>query len=382
VRGLAVALTAFALSLPAAAAGTGPHQRVAFLQGGNLVVVDLATGKRSVAMSHVPPGPVHWSGNGKLLSVGGRVAGGPTLTVGELVWAPSGQRAAYATKNGGVRIWTSSGEQTVVPDVWGAQGFAWSRDGSLAIGRAVCHGACGLPSQTSVWVWRDGTLRKVVGETVVARARPLPFAWHNDHILWWSWPNSGSVAADGVQLYEDTHRAGYALMYSDYVALCGSHIAVAAGGDRYATMKKRILFDGRDVTSDPTKSWVSPSCNTRGVLVAAAGRSWEESRFGAEHRSIWQLLPTRRQLTQPPHGWTDENPTLLRNGSILFVRTHQSARKVNGEWYTTSHGKIELLAHGKLREIADATFTSKDATGSWLNYYGHYNWPWRIAVSP
>jgi hypothetical protein len=114
----------------------------------------------------------------------------------------------------------------------------------------------------------------------------------------------------------------------------------------------------------------------------AAGRNWEENRFGVEHRAIWQLLPTRRQLTRPPSGWTDESPHLLKDGSVLFVRTRQTARKENGEWVTTSRGLLEHLVHGKLTQIADLSFAAKDSSADWLDYYGHYNWPDRIAVSP
>ena len=83
-----------------------------------------------------------------------------------------------------------------------------------------------------------------------------------------------------------------------------------------------------------------------------------------------------------PPGRTDEDPTVLANGSILFVRTKQSARKVNGEWVTTTRGVLELLAHGKLQRIASLSFSASDSSAMWLNYYGHYNWPERIAVAP
>jgi hypothetical protein len=212
----------------------------------------------------------------------------------------------------------------------------------------------------------------------------MPFAWSGGRVLWWDWPDSGSIAADGVNVYSNRRKLATALMYRDYVAVCGEHIAIAAGGDRYATHGKRILFDGRDASRDSSRSWVSPACSTDGsTLVAAAGRNWEEPRIGSgEHRAIWRLLPTRRQLTRPPRQWTDENPHLLADGDVLFARTHQTTRKVHGAWYETDHARLELLHSGTVTTIADLTYTASELGGAFLNYYGHYDWPSRLAVSP
>ena len=57
---------------------------VAFLHGGNLVVVDTATHAQRVVMQHAGIGPVRWSGDGRLVSSGGKIAGGPTLPTAEL----------------------------------------------------------------------------------------------------------------------------------------------------------------------------------------------------------------------------------------------------------------------------------------------------------
>ena len=191
-----------------------------------------------------------------------------------------------------------------------------------------------------------------------------------------------AIPADGLPLYANRNRITKTLVFPDFIVRCGRHLAVVAGGDRFTTHGKWILFDGRDVSDDTTRSWVSPSCTAKGKLVAAAGRSWEEHPIGAEHRSIWQLLPTSRQLTRPPSGWTDESPHLLPDGSVLFVRTRQTAHKQNGEWVTTNRGLLERVARGKLTEIAAMRFAAADTSANWLNYYGHYNWPDRIAISP
>jgi hypothetical protein len=381
MRALALALGLALLTVPAAAA-RAPAGKIAYVHGKRGLLIYIGSALRQ-PIPLAKTGTPHWSGDGRLVSFGGYiVAGGVQLPTVDLTWAPSGERAAYVTKAGGAGVWTASrGAQVVVPSGWGAQGLAWSNDGSLALGRAVCRGACGRPSQAEIWIWRDGKLHRIVGPLQGDRA-PLPFAWHNGRVLWWDWPESGSIAADGVTVYENDRRIADGLMYRDYVDVCGTHIAIAAGGDRYAMHGKRILWDGRDVSRDRSRSWVSPSCVANGRLVAAASANTIPNRIGREHRAIWQLLPTRRQLTRPPAGWTDEYPHLFTNGSLVFVRTRQVPFNKNGEWWTTTRAKLELLSGGVVTELEDLSFTGPDSSGDWLNYYGHYDWPSRLAVSP
>jgi hypothetical protein len=367
VRVAVLALALIVLATPAAGARARPA-RVAFLSGGRLVVVDLATGSSRVVASHVA-GAVGLSGDGKLVSVGGRVVGGPTLGEGRLVWAPTGETAAYQSPSGAVFTWSPSGGRRLVVDgSWGAWSFAWGRDGTLALGRAICHVPCGIPQHEEVWIWRDGSLRLVAGP-LSGEQRPVIAAVAGDgRALWWSW-ESASIAADGARLYADRAHVADTLPYPDYVSVCGSHVAVAAGHDRYAMHGKRIVFDGRDVSRDPSRSWVSPSCNGR-TLVAAGSVNTTPPRIGYEHRSIWQLLPTRKRLTSPPAGFTDEFPRLLPDGSVLFVRTRSHSTRTR-LWGV---GTVELLRGGKLAALGSA--------GRAANYYGHYDWPDLVAVWP
>ena len=155
------------------------------------------------------------------------------------------------------------------------------------------------------------------------------------------------------------------------MTVCGSHLAVAAGRDRYAMDAKRIVLDGRDVSRDPSRSWVSPSCSADGkTLVAAASANTVPHRIGREHRAIWQLLPARRQLTHPPAGATDELPRVLSDGSILFVRTHTVSKPT--ELYGV--GTVEVLRGGRLHALGEASRAD--------DYYGHYDWPGIVAVAP
>jgi hypothetical protein len=368
VRAAVLALVSIVLVMPADGAG-GAAGKVAFLDRGRLVVVDLATGSSRVVASHVA-GSVSLSGDGKLVSVGGRVVGGPILGKRQLVWAPTGETAAYQTPSGAVYRWSPNGGRRLVVDgSWGAWSFAWGRDGTLALGRAICHVPCGIPQHEEVWIWRNGSLRLVAGP-LSGEQRPTIAAVTGDgRALWWSW-ESASIAADGAGLYANRVHVADSIPYPDYVSLCGSHVAVAAGHDRYAMHGKRILFDGRDVSRDPSRSWVSPSCSPGGpTLVAAASVNTTPPRIGYEHRSIWQLLPTRRRLTSPPAGVTDEFPRLLPDGSVLFLRTrsHSTRTQLYGV------GTVELLRGGKLTALGTA--------GRASDYYGHYDWPDVVSVS-
>jgi hypothetical protein len=380
VRAFAALLATVALALPASSAGG--DAKILYVLGKRATIVYLGHPLRQpIVLTRT--GPPRWSGDGRLLSIGGWIVGRARLPATQLEWAPTGETAAFQTKEGAVLLWTASGMRTVVPAAWGATSIAWGAAGVLALGRSVCHVPCGVARHQEVWVWRNGSMHRVAGP-LRGVSRPIVAGFAPDgRVLWWpDSQGSASIAADGLPLYANRTRITGTLVFRDYIVRCGRHLAVVAGGDRYATHGKRILFDGRNVSDDTTRSWVSPSCTANGRLVAAAGRNWEENRFGVEHRAIWELLPTRRRLTRPPSGWTDESPHLLKDGSVVFVRTRQTAQKENGEWITTSRGLLEHLVRGKLTQIADVSFAAKDTSGNWLNYYGHYNWPDRIAVWP
>jgi hypothetical protein len=372
------AVFVIATALPAAAANS-PSLRVAFIRGGDLWVLDLHTRESQLLMTHAGIGPVHWSGDGRLVSSGGRIAGGPTLPTTELLWARTGELAAGVTHDGGVIVWTPQETTRLEPDGWGSTSVAWSDTGRLAIGRTIY----GPPHNQEIWIWNGGSSPPVLAMKTGVQ-EPYPVTWQGNDVVWWDWPNSASIASDGVRLYIGRATVGRMLMYRDYVARCGSKLALAAGGDRYATHGKRIVLAGRDLSRDPSRSWVSPACNPSGaLLVGAAGRNWEEDRFGHEHRSLWQLLPVRRRLTHPPAAWTDESPKVLADNSILFVRMKQSSRRVNGKWYLTEHAGLERLSGGVVRTVANVGFTAGASQRlGFCNYYGHYLWPSLIAPAP
>jgi len=375
VRVLALALVAVALSAPSAAA-TPPGPQLLVRDGNHLTLV----GRETVAAG--PYQPLAFSGDGRLFSIGGRIVGRAKLPTRWLVWAPTGERAAYVTSQGGVVEWTPAGTHRLEPNGWGARWWwspsvAWSRNGALAVARG-----------SSLWILRGGTARQLVGPVEPACCPggpgiPVPFAWIGDHVLWWAWPGSGSIAADGVSLWEDGTRLGTTLMYRDYAAVCGAHLAFVSGGDRYSTAGKSIVFDGGDASRDPRLSWVSPACSADGRLVAAAGTNTHLKNLTETHRAIWQLLPARRRLTRPPWGWSDEDPHLLPDGGLLFVRSRIHSVRNGDTWRDTQKGRVMLLAHGKLRRVAEIGYVQDEDKNVYLGpYYGHYDWSPFLAVRP
>ena len=371
-------LAVFAVALATAPAAASPTARVAFVERGSLVVLDLATHSRHVVMRNAGDGPIAWSGDGKLVSSGGRIAGGPTLPATKLVWAPAGERAAYVTSRGGIVVWTPTGSHQLEPagwtsatSGWSATTLAWSSSGQLALGRAVCRPPCSA-THREIWVWNGRTLHRIFSLSK-GLDWPMPVTWTSaGKVVWWRYPDSASIAVDGVGLYAGRTHIGQTLMYPDFVVRCGSKLAWADGGDRFSTHGKRILLDGRDVSRDRTRSWVSPSCRPDGSVVVAAGGRDHEARFGLEHRAIWQLQPSRKQLTHPARGWTDEDPHVLADGSVLFVRTHESSRKRNGRSYVAVTGEIDRLTGQTLDRVTTIHVSGSElGTLGNFNYYGH-----------
>lgn len=379
MRVLAFALGLACLLVPSATAS--PNGLKLLVRDGNalaLLYLDRPTPFRQ-PLHPAPYRPLAFSGDGRLISIGGTILGRAKLPTRSLAWAPTGERAAYTTSEGAVVEWSPQGTRVLEPKGWGATwwaGLAWSRDGALAV-----------PRGNTLWVLRGGSAKRIARPLAPNAGTggpdvPEPFAWVGGHVLWWRWPGSGSVAADGVDLYEDGTRLGTTLPYRDYVATCGTHIAYVAGTDRESTDAKKLVFDGRDVSGDAGRSWSTPACTAGGRLVAAASRN-DPSAFRAPHRALWQVLPARRQLTGPPPGWSDEDPRLFSDGSVLFVRSRTHSVKSGNTWLDTGTGRVMLLSHGKLSQVAAIGYRNLDELKTFLGpYYGHYDWSPFLAVWP
>jgi len=347
-----------------------PSPQVAFVRDGTLRVYYVNARVERPIVEHVPASPVGISGNGRALSAGGRIPGIPALPTSALAWAPDGETGAYQTSTGAVWAWTPGNKRRIVGASWGATSVAWGPAGRLALGRSICRAPCGVPRHQEVWVWHAGRLTKVAGPLSGVQ-RPIVRGFDGrGRVLWWSdLEGSASIAADGLPLYANRTRIATTLPFPEYVATCDAGLVVVAGTDRYTMHGKRLLLNGGDLSRDPSRSWVEPAC--RGdTIVAAASRNMTPSRIGDEHRAIWQLRPVRRRLTNPPAHASDEEPRILADGSIVFVRTRSFARRLG----LYGRGELTLLRDGRLTALADV--------GTTANYYGHYGWTTQVAIWP
>ncbi len=373
--------------------------RVALLRSGALHVVDLATCEDRVVARNARS-PVRFSPDRRWLAFGeARVV--PSLggavrrpfgrevaaAAGSWVWAPSGHRLAAITKGGGV-VLGGPGERTrkLIRDGWGASGVLFTPDGSVVVARSLYLKAKASNYHQEIWTLAGPRytpqqvfhVRRGLAPPRLATVSP-----DGGFVFFWLMPqNSPSLAADGLQLEVKSIASGAlgaglsgTLLYGDFLTWCGRRLAIAAGGDRYATHGKRLivaswagpaygqLWRSRDLSRNTRLSWVSPACEPDGRRIAAsAGRNWFEPHFRQEARSIWLLSvdgSRRRRLTRPPRGATDELPRWTPDGrAILFWRTRAGGR---GSLYAVRADTGLLLG-----PLAHAGPTGND--------YGHYAW--------
>jgi hypothetical protein len=382
VRVLACAAAVFVLLVPSAAAT--PSGLKLLERSGNTLTLAYLDRATPFEQPLVPtPCVLAFSGDARLISIGGTIVGRTHLPTKTLTWSPVGERAAYTTTQGAVVLWTPGGKRKIEPNGWATRFFgplalAWSSDGTtLAVSRG-----------SSIWSWRGGVVRELVHSAppfpgTGGPAIALPVAWVGDRVLWWDWPGSGSVASDGVSLYEGTQKLGTMLMYRDWLAVCGRRVAFSAGRDRESTNNKIVMLDGRDVSRDPKLSWAGVACSGS-RLVASASRNLIPRVTYETHRAIWQLLPERKQLTRPPWGWSDEDPRLYADGSLLFVRTRARSHTTGtGTWTDTQRGQVMLLANGRLRRVGTIGFAQPSDVYTYpVQFYGHYDWSQNLAVAP
>jgi len=335
---------------------------IAYLRGSDLRLLDLSDCHDRV-LAHGARPPVRFSDDGRwiafgaaeLVSVsGGRILHplpGAALWRHSWAWAPRRDLVAAVTKRGGVLLGGPGlRPRRVVRDGWGAREVIFDRGGYPTVSRVLRPATGAGRRHEEIGGFLGPNLTPNQFFAVKHRdATPLPATWSPDgkFVFFWVDPfDSASIEADGVPLKGKSPAAGiigpliakHALVYDDFLSWCRSRLVVAAGFDRYATHGKRLLVASwrgpaygqtwlvRDLSRDPSRSWVSPACSPDGRLVAAAaGRNWIERRFGQEGRSIWLLASdgsTRRRLTRPPTGRTDEGARWSADGrSLLFVRS-------------------------------------------------------------
>jgi Tol biopolymer transport system component len=233
---------------------------------------------------------------------------------------------------------------------------------------------------------RVGTALRQTGEYATLAG------WSPDGRWLLYWPQricSASLAADGFPLYAVAAGGGghpvravaQTLLYPDFLAWCAGRLIAASTPDRETELDGTLVQSGppawRQRTIDNARplSWVSPSCSGSGRwLVATAGAN-RQTRFGAEHRSVYLLRSDGalvRRLSQPGAAdLSDEAPRFSRDGGwVLFVRS----RVVTVGTSAYSHDTIELVrASGAGPAVPVLSFTSGD-----FSYYDHFDWPTEV----
>lgn len=377
-------------------AGTG-FARLAFVKAGALHLMEMPACGGRVLVRRGARGPVRWSADGRYVSYSGgvvEVESGRVFRGLHGLWAPRGHVMARLPGNGGVALGGPSlPDRQVVPAGFGITAFAFDPVGRrLAVSRARPRGAL-PPSDRQLWIFdlATGERRLVYRPRTGDLRTPVVVRWERGETLLFRlvlFP-ANSANLDGLPLHavrvgggSDRRVVEAALSYSEFFARCGRRLAVVAGSDRMTTRGKRIVlagpprWRGTDVSRDRRRSWISPTCSPGGRLIAAsAGRNRTQSRFGLERRSIWLLSTdgrTRRRLTSPPPGRSDELPRWTSDGrGILFVRTGPTTRA------GVAPGLLYLI---RLDGRLAGPLAVLGTTG---NYYGRYGWSEQtdIAVS-
>ena len=367
--------------------GTGIGQ-LAYVKAGALHVLDMPACRSHVLVRRGAGPPVRWSADGRYVSFSGGVVeadGGRVFRGLRGVWAPRGHALARVTERGGV-VFGGPGlpDRRVVPDGFGAQSLAFDPGGvRLAIGRATPAGTS-VPRDREVWIAdvRTGARRLVYRPRAGNARTPLVLRWERGDVVLFRLAllPANSANLDGLPLHavsaaggRDRRVVDASLSYGEFFSRCGGRLALVAGFDRMTTRGKRIVlagppgWRGTDVSRDRGRSWVSPACSTTGRQIAvSAGRNWTQSRFGLERRSIWLLSPdgrTRRRLTAPPPGRSDELPRWTSDGrGIFFVRSGPTTRDA------TAGGLLYVVTlDGRLA----GPLVRLGTTG---NSYGRYGW--------
>jgi dipeptidyl aminopeptidase/acylaminoacyl peptidase len=389
---------------PAATCASGASALAAYVRSGSLRSADLATcSVRLLVRSGVEP-PVRFSHDGRwiafgpapavVVAAGGAVSRplGPPAGDGRWLpwaWSPRADVLARVAPDGGVVVGgPGRAPRRLLPAGWDARTLAFDPSGMrLAVSRPYSPFGK-LAAHQEIWVLDVVTgARRLVYRLPRGLAPPELAWWSPDGRRIFFWPdvqNSSSLRADGMPLRwlpatgGRTSKLAWTLVYADYGSWCRRRLVVAAGAWRLATWGKRLVvasppsFRPRDLSRDRSRSWVSPACLPAGDAVVAAAGSASQNlvRPGRERRALWLLRldgRSRRQLTRPPAGFTDEAPRVgADGGTILFVRT--SGRP-------PFRGTLEALRPWwpRPRPIA--------GLGPGQSYYGHYGWSDVLDVS-
>jgi len=377
---------------------------VAFVRAGALSVVSLESCRTRTLVRGREVGTPSFSSDGRYVAFGnGYVAasGGPVHRLaGGGVWSPRGDLLAVVTAKGGLELLNArSGKlRRLIPDGWGAGDPVFSPDGrTLAVTRHArprralkpIPGRLITPWGLQVWLVdiASGARRLVLPREASEQLVDLSFAPDGRWLIAHAYPDSASLAADGMPLVAINLRSGnvveigLTLAHPNVMTWCGGKLVYATDfGGRISTMGEGIAAAAPPSWQPETilaaggkTSWNSVDCTAADELLIAAGPASEDSPFGQEHRTLYRMSlntnapPTPITPAAPPTGTTDELPLWSANDRwLLFVRTKPNGIGGHGALYAVD------LANGKLvGPIANLGHTG--------NYYGSYGWASQIA---
>jgi Tol biopolymer transport system component len=400
--------------------------RLAFVRGGDIWVRDLPGG---VPRQLTTDGGNHrprWSPSGEWLAYFHdqqltvmNVTGAPAsvlnagAAVATFAWSPTSDTLAYALRAGGVRV--------TGPPAWSAKeifepgtapagvisGLEWNPQGkwiAFAL-QGVSEGDPGLPGErSSGGVWRvrsDGTGATEIysgdpGASSATAASPSPApadegailaGWTPDgrNILFWSYPSSASLLADGTSLKSIATGGGTPreivrsmLPYPDFLAASpdGSDLLVARGAGRETWSHKRLVKvtlstgDASALTPENEAAF-APAWDPGGeriAYVAAPDPGFQgagaAAKAAAAQRRIWLVNrdgSDRRQLGGGS-SYRDEEPLWsLDGGHILFARLDDKDQA--SLWLMRSDGT-------SIQQVVEKL---SPAPG-WFGYYGYIKW--------
>jgi hypothetical protein len=178
--------------------------------------------------------------------------------------------------------------------------------------------------------------------------------------------NSASLAADGLTLQAvpvaggRPHVVATGLLADDYRTWCGGRLVMTAGYDRIAANHKWLIVTGpptwraRILLRDPKRAFGSLACAGNGVIVQATPNlGVNETHVGFPRWSLWRVAfdGTHTVLDTPPPGFSDDSPRVAKNGTLVFVRSHDG------------RGTLWTRGTGALTDV-----------GRDDGYYGHRPW--------
>jgi len=151
--------------------------------------------------------------------------------------------------------------------------------------------------------------------------------------------NSASLAADGLTLQAVSVHGGRprvvaaGLLAPDYQTWCGGRLVMTAGNDRIAANHKWLIVTGpptwhaRILVRDPKRAFGSLACAGNAVVVQEApNHGPDETHVGYPRWSLWRVTfdGTHTVVDTPPPGFSDDSPRVARNGTLVFVRSHDN----------------------------------------------------------